>query len=172
VRICLHGAESTGKSTLGEQLAAHFGCELVPEYGRSYCQVHGTEIDMAALVHIGQVQDALNLEAAARAGKGPVIFDTDSLITSVWAKMMFGRTDPWLAASEPVADLYLLMDIDLPFVDDGLRVYEKPEDRQRFFDLSQAVLEERRVRWALVNGDGDMRLKAALKAIGSASNSN
>jgi NadR type nicotinamide-nucleotide adenylyltransferase len=166
MKICLHGAESTGKSTLGGQLSAHFGCELVPEYGRSYCQVHGTAIDMAALVHIGQVQDALNLESAMRAREGRVVFDTDSLITSVWAQMMFGKADPWLAASEPVADLYLLMDVDLPFVDDGLRVYQKPEDRQRFFDLSKAVLEERSVRWALVSGDGQARLEAALEAIG------
>ncbi len=166
MKVCLHGAESTGKSTLGEELAAHFKCEVVPEYGRTYCQVHGSGIDMAALVHIGQVQDALNLEAAARAGDGPVIFDTDSLITSVWAQMMFGKADPWLAGSEPTADLYLLMDNDLPFVDDGLRVYDAPEDRQRFFDLCKAVLEERQVRWAIVSGTGKARLSAALEAIG------
>jgi NadR type nicotinamide-nucleotide adenylyltransferase len=165
--ICLHGAESTGKSALAEQLATHFGCEVVPEYGRSYCEVHGTDIDMAALVHIGQVQDALNLEAAARTGRDPVIFDTDSLITSVWAQMMFGRADPWFASTEPVADLYLLMDIDLPFVDDGLRVYSGQADRHRFFDLSRAVLEERGVRWALVSGQGAARLNAALEAIGA-----
>lgn len=168
MKICIHGAESTGKSTLSEQLAAHFACELVPEYGRSYCEVHGTEIDMAALVHIGQVQDALNLEAAARADDGLVIFDTDALTTSVWAQMMFGRLDPWLAAVEPTADLYLLMDIDLPFVNDGLRVYGQPQDRQRFFDLSKDVLVEREVRWALVSGSGEARLASALAAIGEA----
>ena len=37
-RICLHGPESTGKSTLATRLAAHFGCEVVPEYGRAYCE--------------------------------------------------------------------------------------------------------------------------------------
>lgn len=168
MRICVHGAESTGKSKLGEQLATHFGCEYVPEYGRSYCEVHGTDIDMAALVHIGQVQDALNLEAAARAHDGPVIFDTDALMTAVWAQMMFGKADSWLAGSEPTADLYLLMDIDLPFVDDGLRVYGEWRDRQRFFHLAKAVLEERGVRWALVSGTGEARLASALAAIGEA----
>jgi nicotinamide riboside kinase len=50
-RICLHGPESTGKSTLATRLAAHFGCEVVPEYGRAYCEAHGTDIGMAELVH-------------------------------------------------------------------------------------------------------------------------
>ncbi len=164
-RICLHGPESTGKSELAEALAAHFGCEVVPEYGRSYCEAHGVDIDMAALVHIGQVQDALNWEAAARAGDGVVLFDTDSLITSVWADMMFGKRDPWFDAAEPTGELYLLTDTDLPFVADGLRVYGEPEDRARFLTLCQSVLERRRVRWALIRGEGEARVNAALAAI-------
>ena len=163
--ICLHGPESTGKSMLATQLAAHFGCEAVPEYGRAYCEAHGTDITMEALVHIGQTQDAMNRAAAARA-KDRVIFDTDSLITSVWADMMFGRRDPWFDNVRPSADLYLLLDIDLPFVDDGLRVYAGAQDRQHFFDLSRTVLEQRGVRFALVQGRGDARFDCALEAIG------
>ena len=65
-RICLHGPESTGKSTLATRLAAHFGCEVVPEYGRAYCEANGTDIDMAALVHIARTQNTMNVAAAAR----------------------------------------------------------------------------------------------------------
>ena len=65
-RICLHGPESTGKSTLGTRLAAELGCEVVPEYGRAYCEAYGTDIDMDALVHIAKTQDAMNRAAAAR----------------------------------------------------------------------------------------------------------
>jgi NadR type nicotinamide-nucleotide adenylyltransferase len=162
--ICLHGPESTGKSTLAQKLAAHFGCEAVPEYGRTYCEEHGTEIDMAALVHIGHVQNARNRTAAAL----PLdwaIFDTDALITAVWADMMFGRRDPWFDRADPSADLYLLLDIDLPFVDDGLRVYSDLKDRQRFFDLSKAELDRRGLRYRIVRGVGDARFTAALGAI-------
>ncbi len=165
MRICLHGPESTGKSDLALALSSHFGCETVPEYGRSYCEVHGSDIDMAALVHIGQVQDALNWEAADRAGSNPVIFDTDSLITSVWAEMMFNRQDPWFDSAEPTGSLYLLTDIDLPFAEDGLRVYGMAADRARFFALAQAALERRGVRWELISGHGETRQSAALEAI-------
>ncbi len=165
LRICLHGPESTGKSTLGTRLAAHLGCEVVPEYGRAYCEAHGTDIGMAELVHIAQTQDAMNQAAAAREG-AIVLFDTDPLITAVWAEMMFGTRDPWFDSFSGYADLYLLLDIDLPFVDDGLRVYASPEQRQRFFDLCKAELDQRGVRYALIRGQGDTRFEAALRAIG------
>ena len=38
IRVCLHGAESTGKSTLARKLAARFACPAVPEYGRTYAE--------------------------------------------------------------------------------------------------------------------------------------
>jgi NadR type nicotinamide-nucleotide adenylyltransferase len=168
-RICLHGPESTGKSTLGTTLAAHLRCEVVPEYGRAYCEAHGTDIGMAELVHIAHTQDAMNRAAAAREGT-VVLFDTDPLITAVWAEMMFGQTpgyrrDPWFDAFTGYADLYLLLDIDLPFVDDGLRVYAMPEERQRFFDLCKAELDQRGVHYALIQGEGEARFETALAAI-------
>ena len=164
-RICLHGPESTGKSTLGTRLAAHLGCEVVPEYGRAYCEAHGTDIGMAELVHIGQTQDAMNQAAATREG-AIVLFDTDPLITAVWAEMMFGTRDPWFDTFTGYADLYLLLDIDLPFIDDGLRVYARPEERRHFFELCKAELDRRGVRYALIQGEGEERFKAALQAIG------
>lgn len=174
LRICLHGPESTGKSTLGTRLAAHLGCEVVPEYGRAYCEAHGTDIGMAELVHIAQQQDVMNRAAAARAAEleiGQVLFDTDPLITAVWAEMMFGQRDPWFDSFSSYADLYLLLDIDLPFVDDGLRVYASPEQRQRFFDLCKAELDRRGVRYALIRGEGDARFDAALRALDNPSSS-
>lgn len=172
-RICLHGPESTGKSTLGTRLAADLGCEVVPEYGRAYCEAHGTDIGIAELVHIAQTQDAMNRVAAARAAElsaGFVLFDTDPLITAVWADMMFGHTpeyqrDAYFDQFSGVADLYLLLDIDLPFVNDGLRVYAQSGERQRFFDLCQAELEARGVRYTLIQGHGEARFAAAMSAV-------
>jgi NadR type nicotinamide-nucleotide adenylyltransferase len=172
-RICLHGPESTGKSTLGTRLAAELGCEIVPEYGRAYCEAHGTDIDMAALVHIAQTQDAMNRAAAARAAElraGFVLFDTDPLITAVWADMMFGaatgyRRDAYFDTFSGFADLYLLLDIDLPFVDDGLRVYAQPAERERFFDLCLTELELRGVPYVRIHGVGEARFDAAKAAL-------
>ena len=169
-RICLHGPESTGKSTLGTRLAAHLGCEVVPEYGRAYCKANGTNIGMAELVHIAETQDAMNRAASSRVadlGTEYVLFDTDPLITAVWAEMMFGTRDPWFDAFTGNADLYLLLDIDLPFVNDGLRVYSSPEQRSRFFELCKTELDWRGVAYKLISGIGETRFASALSAIAS-----
>ena len=164
--ICLHGPESVGKSQLAQQLAARLGGEVVTEYGRDYCVHHGTKLAMADLIDIAQIHTEL-VDAAIARNTDWVITDTDALMTAVWADMMLGRRDPWFDAFEGTADLYLLLDIDLPFVDDGLRIYGDPVERQRFFDMCKAELERRGVPWALVTGTGEARLETALAAIES-----
>jgi nicotinamide riboside kinase len=154
--ICLHGPESTGKSTLATHLAAHFGCEVVPEYG--------TDIGMAALIEIAQTHDAMARAARARSS-GLLILDTDPLMTAVWADMMFGARDPWFDRFVGVADLYLLPDVDLPWVDDGLRIYGGADERARFFTLSRAELDRRAVPYAVISGIGEARFTNALAAI-------
>ena len=166
--ICLHGPESTGKSTIGPRLAAQFGTPLIGEYGRDYAEMHGTDFAMADLVSIAKGHDMLTREALAR-GRYPVILDTDPLMTAVWADMMFGRRDPWLAAWNSPADLYLLFDIDLPWQADSVRIYGGTAERARFMDLSRRELERRGVRWALVTGEGSRRYLNALDAIRAAS---
>lgn len=162
--ICLHGPESTGKSTMATLLAAHYDCEIVPEYGRAYCEEHGTDIDMHDLIVIAERQQAMTRSARARAGDW-LILDTDPVMTAVWADMMLGHRDPSFDRYADVADIYLLLDIDLPWVDDGLRIYGEEADRKRFFDLSKAELERRGVNWALISGDGEPRFDAAIDAI-------
>ncbi len=162
--ICLHGPESTGKSTIGPRLAARFGGPLVPEYGRTYAEANGTDFTMADLVAIARGHDA-DTRAALAAERFPVILDTDPLMTAVWADMLFGRRDAWFDAWDATADLYLLFDIDLPWVEDGTRLFGTIAARRRFFDLAKAELKRRGVRWALVGGVGEARFEAAVAAI-------
>lgn len=166
--ICLHGPESTGKSTMAARLAQHFDVPWVPEFGRAYCERYGTDLTMADLVMIAHAQD-LKVRAAVGAGSFPVIVDTDALMTAVWADMMFGRRDSWFARWDNTADLYLLFDIDLSWVDDGTRMYGRPTERQRFLDLARRELDRRKVRWEMVSGQGSQRYLNALAAIARAS---
>ena len=162
--ICLHGPESTGKSTLIAQLAAHYRTTFVPEYGRTFAETHGTDFTMADLVEIARTHDAMT-QAAQASGADPLFLDTDPLMTAVWADMLFGTRDPWFDAWHSTADFYLLLDIDLPWIDDGTRMFGSVAERQRFFDLSRAELDRRGVRYAIVGGQGPDRLAAACAAI-------
>ncbi|WP_313538022.1 ATP-binding protein [Sphingomonas sp.] len=162
--ICLHGPESTGKTTVAARLAQALGGTVLDEYGREYAEARGTDFTMRDLVEIAKTHDAgtrMMLETAPL----PLILDTDPLMTAVWADMLFGTRDPWFDAWQGTADLYLLFDIDLPWVADGTRLFGTRELRQRFFALSRAELDRRGVRWALVRGEGEARAASAHAAI-------
>ena len=169
--VVLHGPESTGKSTLGARLAAHYGTGLVPEYGRLYCEVHGSETDADDLVAImhGHVAltEAAREQAAAR-GASLIISDTDPLMTAAWAVMGLGHRLPALDAFTDVGDLYLLTADDMPWTDDGIRLHRTAEERARFMALSRAELERRSVPWVPISGDAEQRFAAAVAAIASA----
>jgi NadR type nicotinamide-nucleotide adenylyltransferase len=162
--ICLHGAESTGKSGLAQRVAHHYDTLFLPEHGRTWCEYLGTDLSMGDLLSIARTHDAMTESLRAQCNRR-LILDTDPLMTAVWADMLFGRRDPWFNAWQRTADFYLLLDLDVPWVDDGTRFFGEPEVRQKFFDLSKAELERRRVPWALISGQGDARLENAIAAI-------
>jgi NadR type nicotinamide-nucleotide adenylyltransferase len=162
--ICLHGPESVGKTTIARRFAEHFGGEMLDEYGRDYAEAHGIMFTMRDLIEIAQTTMPARADAAGR-GADPLILDTDPLMTAVWADMLFAKRDPWFDAWDNTADLYLLFDIDLPWIKDGTRMFGTEPLRRRFFELSKAELERRGVRWALVSGQGEARFEAALAAI-------
>ncbi|RYY29452.1 MAG: N-acetylglucosamine-6-phosphate isomerase [Sphingomonadales bacterium] len=165
--ICLHGPESTGKSTLAPRLAAHLGGEVLDEYGRDYAEANGIDFTMDDLLSIAKTHDARTLEMIMQ-GADPLILDTDPLMTAVWADMLFGERDPWFDAWTGTADLYLLLDVDLPWIEDGTRMFGTPELRAKFFDLSKAELERRGVPWVLIGGAGEARFESAVAAIEAA----
>ena len=165
--ICLHGPESVGKSTLARQLAAHFDTLHAPEYGRTWCDQFGMDLTDADLVAIARTQDALATSLRRRCNRR-LILDTDPLMTAVWSDMLLGHRDPWFAQWRGHADLYLLLESDLPWVDDGTRVFGGSVERTRFAARCRAELDARDVRWASVTGAGEARFAAALTAIAAA----
>jgi NadR type nicotinamide-nucleotide adenylyltransferase len=153
--VCFHGAESTGKSVLAEQLSRELGVPWVPEYGRIYCEERGTDLTMDDLLAIAEGQ-----AAATRAALAPrpalLILDTDQLMTAAWAEMLFGEV-PDTLLSYPRADLYLRFAADVPWVADGTRFFGADAQREQFADLAQSVLERTGVRWLPVEGTWEER---------------
>jgi len=161
--ICLHGIESVGKSSLAERLARHFHTPFVPEYGRSHCETYGTQCREADLLLIGEAQQAM-IESARPWANRLLIADTDALMTAAWSQMMIGYTPDQLICHRK-ADLYLLLDTDVPFVDDGTRVYKSPDERDKFNRVARDTLVLSRSNHVVIRGDWDARFDAAVSAI-------
>ncbi|MBU6266319.1 MAG: AAA family ATPase [Sphingomonadales bacterium] len=167
IRVCLHGAESTGKSVLAAKLAAEWGVPWVPEYGRAYAEAHGTDFTMADLLAMARGQDAA-MRAAMRgvAGANPplLLLDTDPLMTAAWAEMLFGTVPDELLAYEK-AEHYLLFAADTPWVADGTRFFGTPELRARFAAVAEEMLVRAGVPFTRIGGDWGEReaqVRAAL----------
>jgi NadR type nicotinamide-nucleotide adenylyltransferase len=166
IRVCFHGAESTGKSTLAEVLAARLRCPLVPEYGRYRAETKGTNFTMADLLSIASEQDRLMKRVCA--SEPPlVLLDTDPLMTAAWAQMLFGEIPAELLAYDK-AELYLLFAPDVPWVFDGTRFFGSAEERAEFARIAEDMLRQAGVRFERVAGDWQQREREARAAIKAA----
>lgn len=161
IRLCFHGAESTGKSVLADKLSRELGLPWVPEYGRTYCEEHGTDLTMADLLAIAEGQQAA-VDAASQSNPPLLLLDTDQLMTAAWAEMLFGEVPDALLAY-PKADLYLLFSADVPWVEDGTRLFGQTPQRTHFARLAEDMLIRAGVPWRRIGGDWAAR-EAAVRA--------
>jgi NadR type nicotinamide-nucleotide adenylyltransferase len=163
-RVVLTGSESTGKSTLAERLAAHYGAELVPEFVRTYAEQKGGAIDFGDHGPIARGQMALEDEHIAGA-RDLVIQDTDLLSTVVYCTHYFGRCPAWIteAAAARKPDLYLVCEIDLPWVADAVR--DRGHLREEMQQLFRDAVAASGVPHVVIIGEPDARFASATTAI-------
>jgi NadR type nicotinamide-nucleotide adenylyltransferase len=179
-RICLVGAESTGKTTLAQALARHFGVAWMPEYGREYCErkyglapfaPDGDPVldDWASeeFLAIAQEHARREDEAAARAEPPLLIVDTDAFATCLWHERYLGGQEPTLEAlaeaRRPLYRLYLLCGSDIPWVQDGTR--DGRAIRETMQGRFRQRLEASGRPWLAVSGSPEQRLAQACRAI-------
>lgn len=166
-RVCVFGPESTGKSTLALRLAEAYETTWVPEYGRIYTDHFGTRVTVADLLNIVRGHRASE-KAASKIANRILIEDTDPYLTLVWSDMLLHSRDPALVAAveaAPPADLYLLTDIDVPWVNDGTRSFGEDHLRRRFLSLCEGELAARGMTSVTLKGDWDERSRTAIAAI-------
>lgn len=163
-RVTLFGPESTGKTTLAVALAAHYDTVIAPEYGRSYTESFGMDCNAEDIRRIVAGHLA-GVAAAKKHANRLLIEDTDPVLTAIWSDELLGARDPWFAAFNDLADLYILCGIDVAWEDDGIRYFPGDEQRQRFFAACEAELKARGARYVAVTGDRETRLRLAIAAI-------
>jgi HTH-type transcriptional repressor of NAD biosynthesis genes len=169
VKIVLFGPESTGKTTISQQLARHYNTVWVPEYARDYLQNKWNnfrktcENDDLIPIAIGQMK--LENDLSKKADR-VLICDTDLLETKVYSQEYYGGyVDPRLdeAAQTNTYDLYLLTYIDTPWEADDLR--DRPELRLEMFQAFENALKTHGKKYIILKGSRKKRFNKAVKAI-------
>jgi len=187
-RIVLVGSESTGKTTLAQQLVAHYRARggvwadtaWVPEYGREYTEIllerqgaaaaegeaASADWDAEDFAIIAVEQQRMEDEAAASGS--PVLFcDTDAFATQLWERRYLGDASTAAFDAVPVLPpraLYLLADLaGVPFEQDGIRDGEDYREAMQQWFVDELTLRDQ--PWALVTGTREQRLATGIRLV-------
>jgi len=168
-RIVVIGAESTGTTTLSHDLANHLNTSWVPEYGRTYYEGKMTSITLNnwetnEFVHIAQIQNQIENALAKQANK-VLICDTNSFATEIWHDRYVGFMSKEIKniSKKTKADLYVVTNTDIPFVQDGTRDGEGI--RQKMHEKFLEELIRRKQKFIVVSGTREKRLKDTLEVV-------
>jgi NadR type nicotinamide-nucleotide adenylyltransferase len=176
-KVVVIGPESTGKSTLCKQLAEHYNTTWVEEYAREYLLKNGKDYSYENLLDIAKGQIAKeesgirNWELAQQSTinhqLSTVFIDTDMYVMKVWSEFVFDRCHHWILnrIAERNYDLYLLCNIDMPWVKDELREYPDLVRRQKLYCYYKDLLINQNVPWVDISGNYDERLEKAITAV-------
>ena len=174
-KIVILGPESTGKSTLCQQLAAHYNTSWCPEYAREYLLSHGTNYSYEELLTIAKgqldLEDEFISELSSPISHAPhparLFIDTNMYVMKVWCEFVFSNCHRFILDKivERKYDLYLLCNIDLSWVKDKLREYPNIQSRQKLYSIYKDIMINQTVPWVVISGNHDERLKRAINAI-------
>ena len=160
IKVVVLGTESTGKTTLTERLTKHFNCSSVKEAGRDLiANSNSFEFDDLILV---ASEHAKRIDKTVLEQSPLIIIDTDIHLTISYANFIFNKI---LEVESTIyntnkADLYLYLNNDVKYVQDGTRL---SENDRNLLDISHRhILKEYNVNFIEINGDWDNRLEKSI----------
>jgi NadR type nicotinamide-nucleotide adenylyltransferase len=166
-KIAIIGPESTGKSTLCEQLATHYQTHWCAEYAREYLEINGKEYSYGDLLEIARGQIRTEDEQSAMANNGLYFIDTNMYVMQVWCEYVFEKCHQFILDQivERKYDLYLLCNIDLPWTYDELREYPDEQPRKELYRIYKDIMINQSTPWVEISGNYEERLSAAIAAV-------
>ena len=167
-KIVIIGPESTGKSTLCQQLAERYKTAWCPEYAREFLLKRGSNhytFDDLLTIAAGQLE--LEDRFLPNAKNGLYFIDTNMYVMKVWCEVAFEACHTWILKQivERQYDHYLLCNVDLPWTPDELREYPDYHFRKRLFKIYKDIVVNCGVPWAEISGTDGERVQKAVSVV-------
>lgn len=163
--IALTGAESSGKSTLAQQLAQHYNTNFVPEYARTYIEQLKRPYTFEDIEIIARQQQLLQNEYLKTANPAIFFADTELIVCKIWSLYVFNKCSEWLlqAVENQKYSLYLLLLPNTKWVADGQR--QHPNTRLQIHNLYEQELKRLNANYAIINNLGEKRFQQCIEKI-------
>lgn len=148
-KVCFFGPESTGKSSLAISMAKRYQTDFVPEVAREMITVNDFTVD--DIIAIGQAQTK-RVHDKTRTANKLLFCDTDLITTQIYSQHYLNTIPDILfqLENEIHYDLYFLMDIDTPWIADGLR--DLGDRRDEMYTTFRKELDKRNIPYILIQG--------------------
>lgn len=165
-KVVLVGTESCGKSTLTRNLAKVYNTSYVEEYGRIVCEELGgcegiiIKEDYHKIAYGHKLEEMKAIEKANRI----VFIDTEAIVTQFYSNLYNNEHQTVLdeIASLQDYDLWLYLEPDVKWVDDGLRVHGEHDIRLQNNDALKTLLNNHKIDYKTLSGDYKERLHSAI----------
>jgi nicotinamide riboside kinase len=169
-KIVISGPESSGKTTLFNELCGSYSLVGVSEYARDYIANLERNYTYNDILLIAQAQ--LNNEQVSLKSNQPfVLTDSDLLTLEIWCEFKYNKCHSFIENNlrENLPNLYLLCYPEIPWEFDLQR--ENPNDRMELFEIYENKIKSLGVDYNILRGDRMTRLKTSKRIINSIENS-
>jgi NadR type nicotinamide-nucleotide adenylyltransferase len=160
-KIAVIGPESTGKSILSADLAAHYNAVWIPEYAREYVENLHLPYNFDDVCTIAKKQIEQETEAE-KYEKPLVFFDTDLIITKIWFEYCYKKVPDFVTNNlkKGIMDYYLLCFPDISWQPDPVR--ENGDIREELFEKYKQEIEFLNKPYSIIKGKGKKRQQNAI----------
>lgn len=159
-KILFVGGESTGKSTIVQNLALAYNTNFLEEVGREVCDVAGAEDLMVAsdFYEILLKHKTKEMELIKQSNK-LFFIDTDALTTKFFAQFLLeGEKEKAESLADAITkindfDLIFFLEPTVAFVQDGTRNEKIEADRELYSNQIKALFDKAGLEYICLSGD-------------------
>ncbi len=173
-KVLIVGGESTGKSTLVQNLAIAYNTNFVREIGRDTCEIAGgeefmNEDDLYENLLRQKVEEIKSLQNSNKI----IFIDTDALTTKFYADFLLNNQDDVKKCNDLADaitninnfDLVLFLEPTVDFVQDGTRNEKIAADRLKYSNQIKELFKQHNIDFVSLDGDYLNRFNTAKELI-------